>query len=146
MLAQTALKPELREVCCEITPPIEGISWSKGIWFVCGARATPGELRDNNFAKHLRCGQCGTDWHFRRQQCAHCGNEDHRTLRFLYAEGHLETMRVEACNNCRGYLKVITSFGPTPPEMLILEELATLHLDNIAQNRGYIRRDVQYAA
>jgi formate dehydrogenase maturation protein FdhE len=43
------------------------------------------------------------------------------------------------CDNCHGYLKVITSFGPTPPEMLIVEDLATLHLDYIAQERGYER-------
>ncbi len=48
-------------------------------------------------------------------------------------------MRAEVCNKCQGYLKVIAAFTPTPPGMLLVEDLATLHLDYIAQERGYIR-------
>ena len=52
-------------------------------------------------------------------------------------------MRVEVCDKCNGYLKVVFSFAPTPPEMLPVEDLATLHLDYIAQGRGYARVMVQ---
>ncbi|MGE5172370.1 MAG: formate dehydrogenase accessory protein FdhE, partial [Betaproteobacteria bacterium] len=54
-----------------------------------------------------------------------------------------EKMRVEACDKCHGCLKVISSFSPTPPEMLPVEDLATLHLDYIARERGYARVLVQ---
>ncbi len=40
---------------------------------------------------------------------------------------------------CGGYLKEISSFTPTPPEMLVVEDLATLHLDFIAQQMGYVK-------
>jgi FdhE protein len=52
-------------------------------------------------------------------------------------------MRVEVCDKCHGYLKVINSFTPTSPEMLTVEDLATLHLDYIAEARGYARRAVR---
>jgi len=52
-------------------------------------------------------------------------------------------MRVEVCDKCNGYLKVVSSFAPSPPEMLPVEDLATLHLDYIAQERGYARVMVQ---
>ncbi|HXX58395.1 MAG TPA: formate dehydrogenase accessory protein FdhE, partial [Thermodesulfovibrionales bacterium] len=92
---------------------------------------------------HLRCGQCGADWPFRRLECARCGGGDRDALEYLYAEGERERMRVEVCGRCNGYLKVIASFTPTPPEMLAVEDLATLHLDYVAQGRGYAQSPIQ---
>lgn len=46
-------------------------------------------------------------------------------------------MRIEVCEKCCGYLKVVVSFSPLPPEMLFVEDLATVQLDYIAQWRGY---------
>jgi len=139
-LAQNALKPALRAWCRQLTPLVKGIPWYRGACFVCGATPTLGELQENNQVKHLRCGQCGADWQFPRLVCLHCGNEDPDTQRYLSAEGRLEKMRVEVCDKCHGYLKVINSFTPTSPEMLTVEDLATLHLDYIAEARGYARR------
>lgn len=138
-LAQNALKPALRAWCRQLTPLAGGIPWHRGSCFVCGAVATLAELQNNDQAKHLRCGQCGADWLFPRLQCMHCGNEDHRTLTCLYTESRREKMRVEVCDKCHGYLKIIASFTPTLPEMLTIEDLATLHLDYIAEARGYAR-------
>ena len=142
-LAQNALKPALRAWCRQLTPLAQGASWNRGTCFVCGAVATLAELQDNDQAKHLRCGSCGADWAYRRLQCTYCGNEDQTTLGCLYEEDQRDTMRVEACRKCKGYLKVISSFTPTPPEMIPVEDLATLHLDFIAQERGYARAAVQ---
>jgi FdhE protein len=138
-LAQNALKPALRAWCRQLTPLAKGIPWNKGGCFVCGASAMLAEFQENSQEKHLRCGSCGADWRFRRLHCTRCGNEDHKTQRYLYAEETRERMRVEVCDKCKGYLKVISAFTPTPPELLIVEDLATLHLDYIAQERGYAR-------
>jgi len=143
-LAQNALKPALRAWRRQLAPLAEEMPWHKGYCFICGARATLGELQENDQVKHLRCGQCGADWPFRRLQCMDCGNEDHNTLSYLYPDGQREKMRVEVCDKCHGYLKVIAAFTPTPPEMLPVEDLATLHLDYIAQERGYARGPVQH--
>jgi formate dehydrogenase maturation protein FdhE len=48
-------------------------------------------------------------------------------------------MRVEACDNCRGYIKVIASFSPTPFEELVVADLETFHHDHAAQGLGYSR-------
>ncbi len=139
-LAQNALKPALRAWYRQLTPLIKGIPWRKGSCFVCGADATLAELQENNQTKHLRCGSCGADWQFPRLVCLHCGNEDPDTQRHLSAEGLQEKMRVEVCDKCHGYLKVINAFAPALPEMLTVEDLATLHLDYIAEAHGYARR------
>ncbi len=142
-LAQNALKPALRAWCKQLTPLAKGIPWQKGNCFVCGAEATLAELQENNQVKHLRCGQCGADWPFPRMVCLHCGNEDPDTQRYLAAEGRQKKMQVEVCDKCHGYLKVINAFTPTLPEMLTVEDLATLHLDYIAEARGYTRRAIR---
>ncbi len=138
-LAQNALKPALRAWRKQLTPLASGVPWNKGACFVCGGGATLAELQENDQVKHLRCGSCGADWQVRRLQCAYCGNEDHTMQGYLYSEGQRDKMRVEVCDKCKGYLKVIAAFTPTPPEMLPVEDLATLHLDFIAQGRGYAR-------
>jgi len=145
-LAQNTLKPALRAWRRQLANLVEGIPWRKGYCYVCGAGATLGELQESLQVMHLRCGQCGADWQFPRLQCMYCGNQDHKTLGFLYAETQPEKMRVEVCDQCHGYLKVIAAFSPTPPELLAVEDLATLHLDYIAQARGYERVAIQIAA
>jgi FdhE protein len=143
--AQNALKPALRAWCRQLSPLAEGTHWHRGSCFMCGADATLGELQENNQVKHLRCSRCGADWLFRRLQCSYCGNEDHMTLGYLYSENQGEKFRVEVCENCKGYLKVIAAFTPTTPEMLAVEDLATLHLDYIARESGYKKPGVLLA-
>jgi FdhE protein len=139
LLAQDTLKPALREWCRQLSPLANGVPWHKNICFVCGAPATLAELQGNEQKKHLRCEACGADWQVNRLQCVHCGNEDHKTQHSLYAEGRRDTVRIEACDVCKGYIKVIASFSPTPWEMLPVEDLTTRHLDALAREHGYSR-------
>ncbi len=138
-LAQNAVKPALRAWCRQLTPLAHGIQWPRGYCFICGAPATLGELQGSEQAKHLRCGNCGADWPFPRLRCAHCGNEDHRALGYLYPESRHRKISIEVCHGCHGYLKILAAFDPLPAEMLPVEDLATLPLDYIAQERGYGR-------
>ncbi len=138
-ITENALRPAFYAWRRQVTSLSEGSHWDRGECFVCGAKPIFGELRDNNLDKHLRCGRCGADWRFSRLQCLSCGNEDHRMLSFLYSSDPREKSRLEVCEECKGYLKVITTFSPTPPELLHAEDLATIHLDYAAQKRGYVR-------
>jgi FdhE protein len=144
MLARNALKPALRAWCRQLTPIAEGIPWDYGYCFVCGAGAMLGELRQDNQVRHLRCGQCGADWRFPRLQCMYCGNADHHSLGYLYSEDRPNMIQVEVCDKCSGYLKVITTYAPTAPEMLAVEDLANLNLDHRARERDYARRAVNH--
>jgi FdhE protein len=139
-LTQSALKPTLRAWCGEMAPLVHTAGeWEKACCFICGAPASLGELQGSEQAKHLRCGQCGADWLIRRLQCIYCGTEDPSLLGILYPEGRRENVRVEVCDKCHGYLKVVTRFAPASPEELAVEDLATLYLDCLAQERGYRR-------
>jgi hypothetical protein len=138
-IVQNTLKPALRAWCRQLTPLSDTTVWQKGYCFICGARAMLGELRGHNQARHLRCGQCGADWKISRLQCALCGNEDHKSSGYFRPEGAGDKVRVEFCDKCKGYIKVFTSFARMAPETLDIEDLATLHMDCIAKNRGYTR-------
>jgi FdhE protein len=142
-LVQSALKPTLQAWCGELAPLVHTAGeWEKACCFICGAPASLGELQGNGQARHLRCGQCGADWLIRRLQCVYCGNEDASLLGILSPEGRRENVRVDVCDKCHGYLKVVTRFAPSSPEELAVEDLSTLFLDCLAQDRGY-RRPLQ---
>jgi FdhE protein len=138
-LVQNAFKPALHAWRRQLSPLLNRIPLDRGNCPVCGAVAILGELQDNHLAKHLRCGQCGADWTFPRLRCSYCGNDDHHTLSLLYPDPWDGKVWVEVCDKCKGYLKVIFSFTPTPADRLPIEDLATLHLDYIAQVHGYKR-------
>jgi FdhE protein len=143
-LAQSALKPALRAWCRELSPLVHDAGgWERSDCYLCGAAASLGELQGNGQSKHLRCGPCGADWPFRRLRCSHCGNEDAASLGILYPEGRRDKVRVEVCDKCRGYLKVVSNFEPASPEELAIEDLSTLYLDDYAQAQGYLRLQIR---
>ncbi len=136
-LAQYAAIPPLQAWREQLSPLIPSGVWHRADCPICGAEATLGELQGNDQAKHMRCARCGADWPVRRLCCVHCGNQEHNSLGYLYPDGLREKLRIEVCSLCKKYLKVIATFAPTPPEMLVVEDLATFHLDFIARQRGY---------
>lgn len=142
-VAENALKPALRVWRRNLSSFVNGVEWRRGYCPVCGSAATLGELTGNEQVKYLRCAQCGADWQFPRMQCMYCGNDDHSALGYLSANGAQDKSRIEVCDRCGGYLKVIAAFSPTPVELLPVEDLATLYLDYIAQERGYARVQVR---
>jgi FdhE protein len=143
LLLKNALKPALRAWQRQLAPLSGDLPWNSGHCFICGDVAAFAELQGNSQTMHLRCGSCGADWKFRRMQCVFCGNEEPETLRFIDTGSRNEIMRVEACEKCKNYIKVIASFDPLPAEMLAVQDLATLTLDYIALEHGYSRRAIR---
>lgn len=137
-LARHSLKPAFRAWQRQLASCVHEVDWEKGACFVCGVGATLAELRGNDQEKHLRCGQCGADWMFRRIACMYCHNDDPKRLGFFQLEKG-GTVRVETCENCKGYLKIINSFAPNTLESIVIQDLATLPFDYIAREKGYAR-------
>jgi len=46
---------------------------------------------------------------------------------------------IDTCGRCRGYLKTMTTLGPTPADDLGLIDLATVEFDVAALEHGYAR-------
>ena len=138
-LAQHALTPALRAWQRQLAPLVGQVDWPQSTCFVCGAEALLGEWREPAAEKHLRCGQCGADWVSPLRQCAFCGNADDLTLGHIDCASQRSDRQVEICEACKGYLKVITTAAPIASTLLPVQDLATVHLDYAAQERGYVR-------
>jgi hypothetical protein len=107
--------------------------WSQGHCPCCGAAAALAELRGLEQRRFLRCDRCGGDWHLERVRCPFCLESDHRSLRYLFAEGEENRYRLAVCDACGGRLKWIATLEPLSPPRLLVAQLAMVHLDLIEE-------------
>lgn len=142
LLGQSSLQPALR-VWAQGLKDIEIDEWRRGHCPICGSPPLIAEIQGKEGERRLRCGSCGASWHYARLKCAFCGTSDHKSLGYISVEGEDEKYRVQTCDACRGYIKVVVTYDPTPVDLLTVEDLATVHLDFIAAERDYIRAAVQ---
>ena len=139
VLLRYSLRPVLR-ACAQANAAAADLSrWRRGLCPWCGSPPVLAEVQGKEGARHLRCGQCAGDWPYPRVQCAYCGNHDHHALGRLAVEGEDNKYAVQTCDACQSYLKVVTTFEPASADGLMLDDLATLHLDALAQQRGFSR-------
>jgi FdhE protein len=89
-------------------------------------------------SRWLRCGLCAAGWEAARLWCPYCGNRDHEQRGLLHAEGEETHCRAAVCDDCRTYVKTLTTLSAIPPLHLLIVDAATLHLDLIAAERGYV--------
>jgi FdhE protein len=145
-VATQAVLPLLRAYAERLLPLIarldddspEGAVWQRGYCPVCGGWPSLAELRGVELALFLRCAGCGSGWRSQRLACPYCGNDDFRSLQTLTIDGE-KRFRISVCELCKGYLKVGNAFDPPPAELLVLDDVASLHLDVVAIERGYHR-------
>ena len=93
---------------------------------VCGRPPVIGEL-DHDGKQWLHCGLCWHRWPVARLTCPFCDNRDSGSLAYAFSESEPE-YRVNLCDRCRRYVKVV-------------EQVASLHLDMLAAEKGYRRID-----
>ena len=114
-------------------------SWMHGYCPVCAAWPVFAEVRGIERSRYLRCG-CGAAWLWQPLLCVQCGNSDHDALRSLMPESADRAGSIEACRKCGGYLKVFTRLQGCAPQVVMLEDLASVDLDIAAIEQGYARR------
>jgi len=145
-LATKAVAPLLQAYAERLLPLIDrvddgtsqGATWTMGFCPICGGWPLLGELRGVELALWLRCSACSSGWRGQRLVCPYCANHDYRSLGSLAIEGE-PRFRISVCDRCKGYLKVANAFDPTPAALLALDDVASLHLDVAAIERGYQR-------
>ena len=129
--------PALARIAGSCAGQRQGIAWDHGYCPTCGSWPLLGEARGLEQQRFLRCGLCATAWPFGRLHCPFCDNQDFRTLGYLHVEGEEDRYRAGTCDLCHGYVKwVSTIFSLSDPQLLVAD-LATLHLDLAAADRGF---------
>jgi FdhE protein len=111
--------------------------WMRNYCPTCGTSPGMAQLVGSDPARLrlLSCGCCATRWRYRRTGCPFCRMEDDERLALLTIEGE-NTLRIEYCKSCGGYLKTYSGEGN---ERLFLADWTSFHLDVIARDRGLKR-------
>jgi FdhE protein len=133
-LAQSAVKPYLLLLAEAVQSEIT-FSAANGGCPVCGEPVRLAQLEGEG-QKVLHCPRCLVHWHDKRLTCSHCGNDDHTTIKFLTIEGE-PTSQIQACEECKGYTKIIDTRQLIAKPSPAVLDLTTIHLDYVAQEQGY---------
>ena len=137
LFVEESLRPELEYVADKYGEIIAQSGWAEGYCPTCGKEPKIGEIRgDEEGERYLFCHQCGYKWNFRRIKCPFCGNEEQHSLAYFAVEGE-EHYRVDVCNKCRRYIKIVELSQKAEEINLDVEDIATLHLDMLAYEEGY---------
>jgi FdhE protein len=137
LFVEESLRPELEFITEKYGKVVAKSGWSEGYCPICGKEPKIGEIREGEDGKrYLFCHQCGYKWHFRRIKCPFCGNEEQHSLAYFAVEGE-EQHRVDVCNKCRRYIKMVDVPKSGDDINLDVEDIATLHLDMLAYEEGY---------
>ena len=134
-LLRWSMAPTLQAWVAAADPSLDLERWPMGYCPVCGEWPALGEWRGVELTRRLRCGLCGSDWRAPRLRCPFCETTDTSLLGSFSAEGDTR-WRVETCDNCRSYVKTETTFEALPALLLPIENLRSLHLDVLAEERG----------
>jgi FdhE protein len=109
--------------------------WEKGYCPVCGNLPVI-SMFGSEGERFLVCGFCWHEWTVTRLFCPFCENKKSDTLHYFFTEEEKE-YRVDVCDKCGKYIKNvdtrITDRFVYPP----LEQIATLHLDIMAKDKGF---------
>ncbi len=131
------LFPVLSHVSDTLLSLRQAIPWGHGYCPACGSWPLLGEFRGLEQTRFLRCGLCAAEWEFARLLCPFCGNRDHETLGYFAVEGEESRYRAATCAECRGYVKMLSTLTALDGPRLLVANVATLHLDLAAAERGY---------
>lgn len=136
LFLEECLRPDLELVAEKYGPLVRAEGWSEGYCPICGREPKIGEIKDEEEDRHLFCYQCGFQWSFDPGRCPFCGNEEQQSLAYFTIEDE-ERYRVDVCNACKRYIKVVDSRDSEGEPDLDVEDIATLHLDIMASEEGY---------
>jgi FdhE protein len=109
--------------------------WRRGYCPICGAWPMIGYLTGEGGQRLLVCSFCSHEYGFSRVECPFCQNSDQESLEYIFMDGRNHE-RLEICNSCRRYIKIIDFRERTGPFFPEIWHIATLNLDLTAQTRS----------
>jgi FdhE protein len=136
-LIQSSIKPSIEAGMEQLLNELDTSTWLKGFCPVCGSLPYLSLLKEEVGKRYLLCSYCGYQWRIERLVCPFCGNKEQESLQYFHAEGG-EAHRIDLCEKCHQYIKTI-DLRKTEALDPSLEDLATLHLDILASQKGYKR-------
>jgi formate dehydrogenase maturation protein FdhE len=135
-LLQTVLSPFFENQAGVYRDLVDSESWRHGKCPMCGSEPAIARLAGDDGQRILACSLCHTEWKFDRLRCPFCESEELPFLRHFTVNDD-KTRRVDCCNKCRRYLKVVDERISGRPASLPVENIITDQLDVLAREQGY---------
>jgi len=132
LLLRLSLRPALIAIAQAVLEQLDLSLWHYGHCPVCGSAPGLADLSGEGGKRRLHCSLCETVWSYPRLRCPFCENDNREELSYLRAENE-EYLRVNLCGRCNNYLKTLDLRELQGPVILPLDDVATWHLDIIAQ-------------
>jgi Protein involved in formate dehydrogenase formation len=132
-ILRLSLLPSLAPISAELDQLRPEAAWDRGDCPHCGSRPLLAESRGLEQRIAYRCGLCAADWPGERLRCPSCGENSPKALAYSYVEGEQDRYRLAHCQACRYDWKVVSTLTALSPPALIVVDLATFHLDVLAQ-------------
>ncbi len=136
-LTQISIKPSIHANVAQLKDQVDLKNWLRGYCPICGSFPQMSELKGEG-QRFFACSFCDFEWLSERLKCPFCENKDHRFLHYFYEEGK-EIYRVYVCDKCKQYIKTVDSRKFDYEPDLNLEDIATIHLDILASEKGFKR-------
>lgn len=136
LFIEESLRPALEKVVTRYGGAVAKAGWQEGYCPICGREPKIGEIRGKAENRYLFCNQCSFEWKYRHIKCPFCGNEEQQSLAYFTIDGD-EHYRVDVCNECKRYIKIVDFREEKQKADLDVEDIATLHLDMLANDEGY---------
>jgi FdhE protein len=136
-LIQSSIRPSIEAGVGQFLSELDPETWLKGYCPLCGSLPSLSLLKEEVGKRYLLCSFCGYQWRTDRILCPFCKNKDQESLHYFCGEGE-ETHHIDLCDRCHQYIKTI-DYRNLKESDPVLEDLATLHLDLLASQKGYKR-------
>jgi len=136
-LIQSSTRPSIEAGMEQLRSELDPETWLKGYCSMCGSLPFLSLLKEEGGKRYLLCSYCGYQWRVDRLFCPFCNNKEQGSLKYFLGERE-EAYRIDLCDQCRQYIKTI-DYRNLEESDPILEDLATLHLDLLASQKGYKR-------
>lgn len=133
LILSTMVQPCLEEIARRVASSFLD-DWGNTMCPVCGRKPIIGRLKRRRL--HLTCMLCGAEYLSDLFLCVSCGNADPYTLKSLIPTDQ-PGFRINSCDNCNHYLKVIDE----DRTFIVrgLEDIVTARLDGMARKAGLRR-------
>jgi len=136
-LIQSSARPSIETGMEQLHHELDPETWLKGYCPMCGSLPFLSLLKEEEGKRYLLCSYCGYQWRIDRLICPFCNNKEQEFLQYFCGEGE-EVYRIDLCDKCHQYIKTI-DYRTLEESDPVLEDLATLHLDILAIQKGHQR-------
>jgi FdhE protein len=130
-------KPVIEKHSENLGPLVKGLFWKKGYCPICGTMPELAFLQGEGGHRWLRCASCAHEWRFQRLECPFCESDRQGDFE-VYFVADREYESLSLCKKCRRYVPTIDLRKRPKPIPREIAAMALIHLDIIAQGKGFL--------